>query len=105
MREASTSVRRMQTGSSRERVVLVWARRWVKRRRRPLIREKTTERERERQTEMWTDREEEGGRSVSFFMSLPSVYDTVAINKRSAEEWLFIRSISQSEHIKKPMKP
>lgn len=56
------------------------------------------------ETKMWTDREEEGGRFVSFFMSFPSVYDTVAINKRSAEEWLFIRSISQSEHIKKPMK-
>lgn len=37
-------------------------------------------------------------------MSFPSVYDTVAINKRSAEEWLFIRSMSQSELIKKPVK-
>lgn len=55
---------------------------------------------------MWTDRgeEEEGGRFVSFFMSFPSVYDSVAINKRSAEEWLFIRSISRSECVKKPMK-
>lgn len=56
---------------------------------------------------MWTDREEEeeeGGRSVSFFMSFLFVFDTVAINKGSAEEWLFIRFISESEHIKKPMK-
>lgn len=53
---------------------------------------------------MWTDRREEGGRSVSCFMSFSFVYDTVAINKRSAEQSLFIRSISQSGHIKKPMK-
>lgn len=33
----------------------------------------------------------EGGRSVSLFTSCPSVYDTVAINKRSAEEWLFYK--------------
>lgn len=53
---------------------------------------------------MCTDRREEGGRSASFFMSFSSVYDTVAINKRSAEQRLFIRSISQSGLIKKPMK-
>lgn len=57
----------------------------------------------QREHEMWTDTEE-GGRLVSYFMSFPSVYDTVAINKRSLEEWLFIRSISQNEHIKRPMK-
>lgn len=53
---------------------------------------------------MWKDGREEGGRSVSCFMSFSFVYDTVAINKRSAEQSLFIRSISQSGHIKKPMK-
>lgn len=37
-------------------------------------------------------------------MSFPSARDTVAINGRSAEECLFIRSISQTEHIMKPMK-
>lgn len=53
---------------------------------------------------MWTD----GGRIETdlclCFMSFSSVCDTVAINKRSAAEKLFIRSISQSEHIKRPMK-
>lgn len=38
-----------------------------------------------------------------FFMSCPSVYDTVAINKKSSEERLFIR-FSQSVTIKQPVK-
>ncbi|TNN33564.1 hypothetical protein EYF80_056274 [Liparis tanakae] len=37
-------------------------------------------------------------------MSVRSAYDGVAINKRSAEECLFIRSISESECIRKLMK-
>lgn len=36
-------------------------------------------------------------------MSRPSVYDTVAINTKSAEEGLFIR-FSQSVTIKQPVK-
>ena len=68
----------------------------VKQRRRLLIETKLGERQRCGQI----------GRQICFFLYevFFSVYDTVAINKGSAVEWLFIRSISQSEHIIKPMK-
>lgn len=79
-----------------------FARRQVHRRRGLLMEKKGRLRDRSGQI----GRRRRGGREGDlFFMSSPSVFDTVAINRRSAEEWLFIRSISQSEHIKKPMKP
>lgn len=49
---------------------------------------------------MWTDREEQS-LSTLYFISCPCLYDTVAVDIKSPEVGLFIRSISGSELIKK----